>query len=274
MNPDNPLKSLVNIFLITKLIVIFLIIIANSISATDITQIGLIPSDDTVSVGDEFYVTVYIAPTEEIGGWQIYFLNFSNEFVKSNEVIFGSFWQNFSDPGKIDNDYGKITDIQTWTTGPYPNTNHTACVIKFTAINPGVCEIKIEEAEITNQNFENINFSIVNTEVVIKENESSKFVDGTNGYISDDDGDGIYDTFHDTDLETDLGQEDDKYLIDNDGDNEWDKIYDPETDELTDYNGETTSDIIYYIEIILIGLIIIIIIFFIFLKKKPPKKNK
>ena len=270
------MKSLVNIYLVIKLVIIFLILTTNSISATDATIIGLTSSKDTVSVGEEFDIIIYIDPVEEIGGWQIYLLNFTQGVVNANKVTFGPLWQDFFDFGKIDNDSGKITDIQTWTTGPYPKDKHTACIIKFMALSQGVCEIKIDDAEITNHNFENINFSILNTTVVITENESSKYIDGTNGYISDDDGDGIYDTFHDTDIETDLGKEDDKYLIDNDGDNEWDKIYDPETEEITDYNGKSTPKEEYYIEIILLGLLIIIILIISFkvIKRKPPKKNK
>ena len=60
------------------------------------------------------------------------------------------------------------------------------------------------------------------------------------GYITDDNADGTYDTFHDTGIETYLEQDDDKYLIDNDGDGEWDYVYDPETEELTEYEAEPT----------------------------------
>ncbi|UCE38560.1 MAG: PKD domain-containing protein, partial [Thermoplasmata archaeon] len=50
-------------------------------------------------------------------------------------------------------------------------------------------------------------------------------VDGI-GYITDDDGDGIYDMFHDgISIDTDLGVEDDNYLIDSDGDGKWDHVF-------------------------------------------------
>ena len=42
-----------------------------------ITIIGITPSADTITVGEEVNITVYIDPTEAIGGWQIYFLNFT-----------------------------------------------------------------------------------------------------------------------------------------------------------------------------------------------------
>ena len=101
------------------------------------------------------------------------------------------------------------------------------------------------------------------------------------GYITDDDANGTYDTFHDTDLETDLGQDEDgKYYIDSDGDGEWNYVYDPETEELTEYEAEPTPYKEDYTGIILLGLLIIIIIiifFYMVMKKKktePPKKNK
>ncbi|MCK5261287.1 MAG: PKD domain-containing protein, partial [Thermoplasmatales archaeon] len=95
------------------------------------------------------------------------------------------------------------------------------------------------------------------------------------GYIADDDADGTYDTFHDTDVETDLGQQDGKYLIDNDGDDEWDYVYDMDTGELTDYKGEPTQpEEDYTYLIILITIIVALIIAFVALikTKKPPKK--
>jgi PKD repeat protein len=55
------------------------------------------------------------------------------------------------------------------------------------------------------------------------------------GYLMDEDGDGIYDTFLYNDKESDTNYEGGKYLIDIDGDKEWDKIFDPETYELTTY---------------------------------------
>ena len=58
------------------------------------------------------------------------------------------------------------------------------------------------------------------------------------GYIRDDDADSIYDTFHDTNLETVLGRDGDKYLIDSDGDGEWDYAYNSETEETTAIIGQ------------------------------------
>lgn len=195
MEKKNPLKSLANIFLAsTSLMFIFLIITAGSSSATDTTKIGLIPSKEVVLVGEEFNITVYIEPIEEVSGWQIYLLNFTQGTVNANEVTSGSYWSDFFDPGQLDNDSGEITDIQTWTTGPYPSSNHTACIIRFTALSTGVCEIKIEHVEITNYIFETMNLSIRNATVVVTKDETSTNGDGKNGHLSDDDGDGTYNT--------------------------------------------------------------------------------
>jgi len=51
-------------------------------------------------------------------------------------------------------------------------------------------------------------------------------ITGEIGYITDDDADGTYDTFHSKDLTTRLKQEGEKYIIDIDGDGEWDYSYD------------------------------------------------
>ncbi len=52
---------------------------------------------------------------------------------------------------------------------------------------------------------------------------------GDIGYITDDDADGTYDTFHNASLETSLGQETDNYLIDSNGDSKWEYVYNLET---------------------------------------------
>ncbi len=103
------------------------------------------------------------------------------------------------------------------------------------------------------------------------------------GYITDDDADGMYDTFHDTDLETDLGQDEDNYLIDNDGDGEWDYVYNPDTEELTIYEVEPTPEKEGEAEreeeytgiiILAIMMIILIIAFSVLVGRRKGKKKK
>ncbi len=88
------------------------------------------------------------------------------------------------------------------------------------------------------------------------------------GYITDDDADGTYDTFHDTDLETNLGQDEDgKYLIDIDGDGEWDYIYNQTTGTTTPFTEETIDEVPWAV-IALIAVALAIISLIVYFYKK------
>ena len=89
-----------------------------------------------------------------VGGWQIYLLNFTQGLVNATNTVAGSYWEDFFDAGTIDNDAGNITDIQSFLIGNYPDINHTACNINFTAIAPGTCTFEIVVVEITDTSFE------------------------------------------------------------------------------------------------------------------------
>lgn len=89
---------------------------------------------------------------------------------------------------------------------------------------------------------------------------------GTIGYLTDDDGDGVYDTFHNdtTGIETDVELPDDKtYLMDNDGDDEWDYVFDPETERLTRYKKDEaeTTDGSPMMLLLMIGTAIAVIVY-------------
>ncbi len=148
----NKVKSSVNLFIVAILFT-SLIFIIDAVNAEETTEMGLVLSSETVSVGDEFVVTVYINPTEEIGGWQIYQLSFMQGKANAINVSPGSYWGTNFDPGDIDNDTGIITNIQTYDQGPYPDMNHTACTINFTALQPGEFTIEVVSVEVTNDSF-------------------------------------------------------------------------------------------------------------------------
>jgi len=116
------------------------------------TDMGLIPSMDTVAIGETFTVTIYLDPTEAVGGWSTD-VNFTQGLANATEVIPGSDWTASFDEGDIDNTTGTIIGIQTWTTGPYPDTNHTACTISFIALQAGVCTIELTDIEVLAANF-------------------------------------------------------------------------------------------------------------------------
>lgn len=72
------------------------------------------------------------------------------------------------------------------------------------------------------------------------QSELTVFIDAVNvgniGYLTDDDGDGVYDIFHNQMVETEAGPDDvGNYLIDVDGDGSWDYVFNPNTEELTEY---------------------------------------
>ena len=120
------------------------------------STMGLISSQNTVIFGEEFNITVYIDPEEEIGGWEIFKLNFTQGLVHAQEVKPGSSWSTNFDNGTIDNDIGLITDIQAWRTGGYPDSNHTACTIHCTAVQSGVCDFVLSHVTVVNAEFEPI----------------------------------------------------------------------------------------------------------------------
>ncbi len=127
-----------------------------SIYNESFSQMGIIPSSDTIYLGEDFTILVYIDPIEPIGGWQIHEFNFTQGIVNADEVTPGSYWAVSFDNGTIDNDVGMITNIQTWTTGPYPDINHTACMINFTALQPGICTFEIVSVQVSDSGFEEI----------------------------------------------------------------------------------------------------------------------
>jgi PKD repeat protein len=181
MNHKNPVKSSISIFIATLLFT-SLIFVVNTGSAAETTEIGMILSSETVSVGEEFTVTIYINPTEAIGGWEIYNLTFSEEYVTANGVTNGSEWPIESfDGGNIDNSGGGITEIQSWGTGDYPDYNHTACTISFTASNSGICSFELVRVQITDTLFVNLSVSTRNATITITGDDGGNGGNGGNG---------------------------------------------------------------------------------------------
>ncbi len=110
--------------------------------------VSLIPSKDVVEVGEDFTVDIFIDPELEVGGWEIYELVFSSGLIMVNDVVPGSFWTSFFDPGVIDNIAGTITGIQTWSMGPYPDMSHVACTLFCTAMDSDSCTFDITDMDI------------------------------------------------------------------------------------------------------------------------------
>ena len=152
---------------------------------SNISKMEIIPSKETILLGEEFNITIYIDPVEEIGGWQIYQLNFTQTCGNATMITPGSYWSSNFDAGTIDNNFGTIKNIQTWTTGPYPDSNHTACTISFIVKHPGKCIFKLDKVKITDSNFEDIDFFThdASINIISKPTISNKFpLNGTIGF--------------------------------------------------------------------------------------------
>jgi hypothetical protein len=136
------------------------------------TKMGIILSSPTVSTGNTFTATIYIDPAERVGGWEIYLFQFSHQYVNATTVTAGAIWSTgVFDPGLIHNDLGTITDIQAtkFSVNPddYPNTNHTACTIDFTATNPGVCTFQLMTVEVDDMDFNALTVITVNATITV-----------------------------------------------------------------------------------------------------------
>ncbi len=97
---------------------------------------------------------------------------------------------------------------------------------------------------------------------------------GDLGYFTDDDGDEIYDMFHNNTIGIETAvelQDDGTYLIDNDGDGVWDYNYNTTSGMITQYLGETiagTGDGLQWSFIAVIGIALAFIAVIVYLYKK------
>ncbi|MBE3121345.1 MAG: hypothetical protein IMZ53_07755 [Thermoplasmata archaeon] len=281
MRQQNPLKSYtVGIFTLI-LLTSFFLSCSNTVFGEEVSEINLIPSSNQILVGQEFTLTLSINPTEAIGGWSLS-LRFNQALIQATNITPGIDWTAFFNQGEINNLNGTIAEIQTWSTGPYPTTTHTLCSIRFQAIYAGICHLSIEQVQVTNTSFQTIPVSSKNTTVTIVETSGGNDSQGSNeepdGYLTDTDQDGIYDTFHNNETENDttIQKHNNRYLIDSDGDGIWDYLFDPQTKEMTQYHPTSEAEQQDSTPLFILGSIlgVILIFFVIFLLLTRKKKNK
>ena len=131
------------------LLVSALLIMTTSCQGEEKTvDIVLTTSQESIEVGEGFVVTITIYPhSTEIGGWGFDLL-FTPGLISVDSIAPGSNWTTFFDDGTINNDTGTISGMQTWSMGPYPLENHTACTIACSAIASGTCTISLRNIEI------------------------------------------------------------------------------------------------------------------------------
>ena len=128
--------------------------------------VSFVSSKNIVQVGEDFTVDIVIDPLLEIGGWEIYELVFSSGLIEVNDVVPGSFWASFFDPGLIDNLAGFITCIQTWSMGPYPDMTHVACTLYCSAVDIGFCIFDINDMDIADSDGTLLTGIMINSDIV------------------------------------------------------------------------------------------------------------
>jgi hypothetical protein len=168
--------------IVILILFISLVLTVNNGSSQQITEMGMTVSSDSITVGDDFTVTVYIDPTEAIGGWLIYFINFSAGLAQANQILPGPEWNvDTFDQGEIENNIGSIKNIQTWKTENYPNSTHPACEVSFTALESGECFFNITKVEISNESFELIQVNTIAASITISEDDNGGGGNGGGG---------------------------------------------------------------------------------------------
>jgi hypothetical protein len=136
--------------------------------ATPQAIMGITLSNNTVVVGVTFTATIYINPTVAVGGWEMFMFTYTQGLLNATLVSPGAFWIAFFDPGIINDANGTITGIQSFTTGPYyPDENHTACVIEFTALHTGSCEFNLSHVMIADSEFHPLDVTTLPAIVII-----------------------------------------------------------------------------------------------------------
>ena len=251
------------------------------VSADPISEIHLGSSSNQVVLGQQFTVTISISPTEAIGGWSLDF-RFPPNLVKAINVTPGLNWTAFFSLGEIDNLTGTISEIQTWSTGPYPATNHTLCTIRLQAVQTGVCYLSIEQVHVTNSVFDTIPMSVTNTTVTVSKTSGGSGSLGSNGdpngYLIDTDQDGIFDVFHDNETgnETEVEKQNDAYyLIDSNGDGIWDYLYDLKMKTMKKYDDTSSkTPQSNASSFILGGILSLILVLFVILLLLARKREK
>jgi|GEM_PF-3026310 len=117
------------------------------------THMWIIPSSDTVNDGDNFNATIYIDPNMAVGGFKMN-VSFTQGLANATEVTPGTYYDSFFwDPGDIDNSTGLISGIEAFASAGFPDTNHAACTINFTALKSGILTIEIIDPIVTDSGF-------------------------------------------------------------------------------------------------------------------------
>jgi PKD repeat protein len=158
------------------LIIPLIFTIAFPVSAAGNTKMGCVISEEEVTVGDTFNVTVWLNASETVDSWWVGQLSFNEAILGMADVTsvsIDSFWKTFLyDNGTIDNNTGKITGIQAFIKTAGSTSNATIFNVSFTAVKAGTCYIKLAEAGAYSDG-PNVLNTTYNTSILIKSSGSS-----------------------------------------------------------------------------------------------------
>jgi len=137
---------------------------------------GCVISEDEVTVGDTFNVTVWLNADDPVDSWAISLLSFDNAVLgmaNADSISINSYWKGsgFYDNGTIHNSAGNITGIQAFIMSN-STTNTTIFTVNFTAAIAGTCYIKLTEAGAYLEGANVLN-TTYNTSILIKSSGSS-----------------------------------------------------------------------------------------------------
>ena len=117
--------------------------------------VGISLSSSIIPIDTVFPVSVYIDPTEAIGGWKVD-ITYTPEHLNLSSISLGGWWTNatFSSLGNTSIP-GLLRGVQACCNSNYtfPDINHTGFMIEFEATSPGLCEITLTNVTVTNTSF-------------------------------------------------------------------------------------------------------------------------
>jgi PKD repeat protein len=133
--------------------------------------VGITVSSSMIPIHTIFPVSVYIDPTEAVGGWKVD-VTYPSDRLNISSVSLGRWWRNatFSSLGDTSIP-GILRGVQACCNSnyTYPDINHTGFIIDFESIAPGFCEITVCDVTVTNTSFNVLPVSTRNVSVRINQ---------------------------------------------------------------------------------------------------------
>jgi hypothetical protein len=144
-------------------------------------EITLTSTQKPIQKGEQFTLTILLDPKNiEIGGWEFNVV-YTQGIVSAQTVTSGDSWTEFFEEGIIDNSNGVISNIETWSKGPYPTEMHTICTITFEAEKSGECILLLDKVQLRDSLFNPVNVTVNSiTITVLDDDQDSQGGGGSN----------------------------------------------------------------------------------------------